>query len=117
MMRRERQIPAFNPSSQPDRRVGKVENESEFEFQLRTNRWLSIGLTAKDKEVGFTNLFSHIRMESLREAFQAMKANKANEIDGKTKSEYGKELDKNLWDLVTRLHKGTYRPQPRRRAL
>ena len=107
-MRRERQIPTFNPSSQPDRRVGKAENESEFEFQLRTNRWLRIGLTAKDKETRFTNLFSHIRMETLREAFQALDSFKATGIDGKTKSEYGKELDSNLWDLVCRLHKGTY---------
>ena len=117
MERRERQIPTPNPSSQPDRRVGKAENESEFEFQLRTNRWLRIGLTAKDTEVRFTNLFSHINMETLRSAFQAMDSSKATGIDGRTKSEYGRELDKNLWDLVTRLHKGTYRPQPRRRVL
>jgi hypothetical protein len=41
---------------------------------------------------------------------------KAVGIDGQTKLQYGKNLEENLRSLVDRIHKGTYRPQPKKRA-
>lgn len=56
-------------------------------------------------------------MENLRQAFRALDGTKAVGIDGISKAEYSKDLDKNLQDLVTRLHVGTYRPQAKREVL
>lgn len=38
-------------------------------------------------------------------------------MDGITKEDYGKKLDENLENLLTRIHKGTYRPQTKREVL
>ncbi len=98
-------------------RADKVEMNSknvDLKLELQSNSWLRIGLAAKDKERVFTNLFCHFNMENLREGFHAQDGSKAVGIDGITKDEYGRNLDGNLNDLLTRLHKGTYRPQPKR---
>jgi RNA-directed DNA polymerase len=42
---------------------------------------------------------------------------KALGIDGISKAEYAKDLDRNLEDLVSRLHIGTYRPQAKKEIL
>jgi RNA-directed DNA polymerase len=42
---------------------------------------------------------------------------KARGVDGKTKRQYGEDLESNLADLLQRLHRGTYRPQPKRGIL
>lgn len=56
-------------------------------------------------------------MANLREAFHAQDGSKATGIDGITKHDYGRNLQANLEDLVTRLHRGTYRPQPKKGRL
>jgi group II intron reverse transcriptase/maturase len=89
-------------------------NIEDFQLEVQTNSWLRIGLAAKDTKRVFNNLFCHFNMENLREAFHAQDGSKATGIDGITKDEYGQNLDGNLQDLLTRLHKGTYRPLPKR---
>jgi len=84
---------------------------------LELSSWTRIGLSAKNPEIVFNNLFSHIHVENLRQAFQALDGTKAVGIDGISKAEYAKDLDKNLEDLVSRLHIGTYRPQAKREFL
>jgi RNA-directed DNA polymerase len=88
----------------------------DLKLELQNNSWLRIGLTAKNQKKVFTNLFCHFKMENLREAFHAIDGSKAVGIDGITKKQYGRNLDGNLTDLLSRLHKGTYRPLPRREA-
>lgn len=88
----------------------------DFKLELETNCWLRIGLSAKDLEKKFTNLFCHFTVVNLREAFHALDGSKAKGIDGITKRDYARKLDENLADLVDRLHKGTYRPLPKRRV-
>ena len=88
----------------------------DFKLELQSNSWLRIGLAAKDKERIFTNLFCHFNMENLREAFHAQDGSKAVGIDGISKERYGQNLDGNLTDLLSRLHKGTYRPLAKRGA-
>jgi len=98
-------------------RAGKSEMNSkqvDLKLELQSNSWLRIGLAAKDKGRVFTNLFCHFTMENLREAFHAQDGSKAVGIDGITKETYGQELDESLNKLLTRLHKGTYRPLPKR---
>jgi len=100
-------------------RADKSGNNSsfkDFRLEVQSNSWLRIGLVAKDKEKMFTNLFCHLNMENLREAFHALDGSKAVGVDGITKGQYGQNLEANLNDLLTRLHKGTYRPLPKRKA-
>lgn len=60
----------------------------------------------------FNNLFSVITDELLWTAFRRLKRNKAPGVDGVTVDQYEENLDANLRDLLTRLHRGTYRPHP-----
>lgn len=64
----------------------------------------------------FTNLFSHLRVALLREAYYQIKRRAAPGIDGETWSSYGDGLEERLRDLESRLHCGRYRPQPVRRV-
>lgn len=92
---------------------GKVENP-DFKLEIQTNSWLRISLAAKNFENRFNNLFCHFTVGNLREAFHALDGSKATGIHGTTKHDYGKSLEANLEDLVTRLHKGTYRAVPKK---
>lgn len=114
MERRERQNLNREHSSPPSRRTGKAGSAAR---NLELNSWARIGLSAKDPEIVFNNLFSHIKVENLRQAFKALDGTKAVGIDGISKEQYAKDLDSNLKDLETRLHVGTYRPQAKREVL
>lgn len=111
---RERQNLNREHSSSPSRRTGKVGSTTR---SLELDSWARIGLSAKNTELVFNNLFSHIKVENLRQAFRALDGSKAVGIDGISKAVYAKDLDRNLGDLVTRLHVGTYRPQAKREVL
>lgn len=54
--------------------------------------------------------------ENLSECFGMLKKGKASGIDGTSVEEYGKDLDINIKDLVTRMKVQSYRPQPVRRT-
>jgi group II intron reverse transcriptase/maturase len=56
-------------------------------------------------------------VENLRQAFKALDGSKAVGIDGISKEQYAKDLEKNLKSLENRLHIGTYRPQAKREVL
>ncbi|HUW65062.1 MAG TPA: group II intron reverse transcriptase/maturase [Spirochaetia bacterium] len=64
----------------------------------------------------FTSLAHHINVQFLRECHKEMSNQAAPGIDGVTKEEYEMNLDANLDDLVKRLKRGAYRPQPVRRT-
>lgn len=83
-------------------------------FKHKLNSWTRIGLSAKKKETVFSNLFCHINVENLRQAFRSIDGSKASGIDGISKKDYEKNLEANLLDLETRLQRGTYRPQDKR---
>ena len=84
---------------------------------LWPNRWERIGSRALEKDAVFNNLLTHINVETLGEAFHALHGKKAEGIDGIRKEQYGKNLDKNLKELVRRIHRGSYKPQNRRERL
>jgi RNA-directed DNA polymerase len=111
---RERQNLNREHSSSPSRRTGYMGSAART---LELNSWARIGLSAKNLELVFNNLFSHINVENLRQAFRALDGSKAVGIDGISKAVYAKDLERNLGDLVTRLHVGTYRPQAKREVL
>ena len=60
----------------------------------------------------FNNLFSLLNEELLWFAFRRLKRGKAPGVDGVTLEDYEANLRDNLQDLLQRLHRGSYRPQP-----
>lgn len=61
-------------------------------------------------------LMNRVNETSIKEAHRKQVQNKAVGIDGTTKEEYAKELDKNVADLITRMKRFSYKPQPVRRV-
>jgi RNA-directed DNA polymerase len=64
----------------------------------------------------FTALAHYINPETLAMSHQSMKSGKASGIDSVTRDEYGSNLDANLADLVSRMKRQAYKPQPARRV-
>jgi group II intron reverse transcriptase/maturase len=72
---------------------------------------------AKEKrKEKFTALFHHISVDRLDEAFLELKEEAAPGVDGLTWKGYEADLERNLEDLHSRLHRGAYRAQPSRRV-
>ncbi len=67
---------------------------------------------SKDKHCQFTSLFHLMNEELLLECFTQLKGNAASGIDKITKEVYAKSLHSNLQNLLERLHKMAYKPQP-----
>jgi RNA-directed DNA polymerase len=95
----------------------EIDNSVTMPGELFPNSWLRIGLAAQKKGTIFNNLMCHFNMENMCEAFNAQKENKASGIDGISKKTYGKNLEANLNDLLSRIHKGSYKPQNKREIL
>lgn len=114
MERRERQNLNREQVSPSGRRASRPGSTTR---NLELNSWARIGLSAKNPEIVFNNLFSHINVENLRQAFQSLDGSKAVGIDGISKINYAKDLEQNLESLVSRIHIGTYRPQAKREVL
>ena len=73
-------------------------------------------MAERDKEVKFTALLHHVTIESLRDAYRAIRPKAAPGVDGQTWEAYGRSLEENLQDLHLRLHSGAYRAKPSRRV-
>ena len=60
----------------------------------------------KEPDLVFTSLYHHITdVDNLRACYDTLPANKASGVDGVTKNEYGRQLEKNLRDLPERLRR------------
>jgi len=70
----------------------------------------------KDKRLQFTALLHHVSVPLLLDSFYALKREAAPGVDGLTWQEYETDLDKRLEDLHSRVHGGTYRALPSKRA-
>src|SRR6476620_10771830 len=68
------------------------------------------------KKEKFTALFHHLSLDLLEQAFFDLKDNAAPGVDGVTWSDYEANLERNLEDLFSRLHRGAYRAMPSRRV-
>jgi group II intron reverse transcriptase/maturase len=95
-----------------------AENASSTQSETEALSFLQrIGERAKQKpEDKWTNLLSHMRLPLLMEAYQRLRHNAAAGVDEVTWSQYGEHLDERLQDLQTRVHRGSYHPQPVRRV-
>jgi RNA-directed DNA polymerase len=70
----------------------------------------------KDKRVRFTALLHHVTVDLLRASFFALKREASPGVDGMRWQAYGTDLDARLKGLHDRVHRGTYRAQPSKRA-
>ena len=71
----------------------------------------------KSSEQKYNNLFHHLDVELMTEAFLELKEDRAPGVDGVTKEELAKVLQEHLQDLEGRLHRRAYRPSPARRRM
>ena len=70
----------------------------------------------KEKHTRFTALLHHVTVERLRDSFYALKRDGAPGVDGVTWREYETDLLGRVVDLHRRVHAGSYRAQPSKRA-
>src|SRR5450631_2251822 len=73
-------------------------------------------VAATDKEARFTALLHHVDVDRLRAAYWALKPKAAPGVDGVPWEDYGQDLEENLRDLHSRVHRGSYRARPSRRV-
>ena len=71
-------------------------------------------LSRDNPDMVFTSIGHLINSKLLKECHAMMDGDKAVGIDGITKEEYGRELDKNLEDLMDRMKRKAYYPKPAR---
>ncbi|MBN2796782.1 MAG: group II intron reverse transcriptase/maturase [Clostridia bacterium] len=64
----------------------------------------------------FTSLIHLINKEMLFECHKEMKTRKSSGVDSVTKEEYNMNLDERLTDLVSRMKRQAYKPQPAKRV-
>jgi RNA-directed DNA polymerase len=78
---------------------------------------LGVRLAARrDRRARFTALLHYATLDRLRESFYALKRRAAPGSDGVTWQQYEVNLEDRLADLHWRVHQGTYRAQPSKRA-
>lgn len=68
-------------------------------------------LSHEDSQSEFNWLMPHFNKESLVSCYHALNRKKAVGIDGVTKEDYGKHLDKNIDALLKQMKSMSYRPQ------
>jgi len=73
-------------------------------------------IAQQDKDAKFTALLHHVDVDRLRAAYRALRPKAAPGVDGVTWRTYGQDLEDNLRDLHERVHRGSYRAKPVRRA-
>jgi len=59
---------------------------------------------------------NRVNEASIKEEHRKQARKKATGVDGVTKADYGERLDKNVADLIVRMKRFSYKPQPVRRA-
>ena len=72
-------------------------------------------LSREHPNMVFTSIGHLLNKELLQECHKKMEKGKAVGIDGVTKEEYGQNLEENLENLLERLKRKSYKPQPARR--
>jgi group II intron reverse transcriptase/maturase len=112
--------PAAEPVERRPGTKGNAEQQSTYRTQGRErvtqalNRVRQAARQRKGEK--FTALLHHVSVDTLREAFHALKRKAAPGVDGLTWEDYEVDLEPRLADLHGRVQRGAYRPQPSRRT-
>ena len=115
---------AGRPAAEPvERRAGAEGNagqHSTHRSQSRARVTQALGrvrqAARQGKKEKLTALLHHVNVDTLREAFYALRRKAAPGADGVTWQDYEAGLEPRLEDLHGRVHRGAYRPQPSRRT-
>jgi RNA-directed DNA polymerase len=71
----------------------------------------------QEAKARFTSIYHYVTdVEHLRTCYEELPANRAAEIDGVGKEEYGRNLEAKLTELSAKLGRLGYRPQPVKRV-
>lgn len=108
--------------SMEGRKPTKRNPQNEATNRVQDRGIVSIGLerVRQRAEAGrneaFVNLYHHLKVPLLREAFHALKRRAAPGLDGMNWYQYERELETRLPELQDELHKGSYRATPAKRT-
>ena len=97
-----------NTGEQPTRRTQSRESVSQGLERVRE-------AAKQRKKKRFTTLLHHVTIELLKDAYSWLKREAAPGVDGRTWQSYKQNLEANLVELHSRIHRGTYRALPSRR--
>src|SRR2546423_9380105 len=100
----------------------EAEGNASQHSTCQTQRWASVSqalerirqIAKERKKEQFTALFHHLSIDLLDEAFSELEEDAAAGVDGLTWRGYEADLERNLEDLHSRLHRGAYRALPSR---
>jgi RNA-directed DNA polymerase len=73
-------------------------------------------VVSKHPEGKLTTLAHFINMETLEQSYHRQSDKKAAGVDDVTKAQYGEQLEENLKDLIGRMKRQAYKPQPVKRV-
>jgi len=115
---------AGRPAAEPVERRAGTEGNADQQRTLRSQSRDRVGqaldrvrqAARQRKKERFTALLHHVNNDSLRLAYYALKREAAAGVDGVTWRDYEADLELRLEDLLGRVHRGAYRPQPSRRT-
>ncbi len=88
----------------------EMDNSTQTKLALISER------ARKEPELQFTSLAHLLNVRFLKECYYSLGRDRASGIDGVSWTEYGKDLDGNLNNLVTRLKVKRYKPLPSKRV-
>ena len=115
-------IPASPAEAVEGRRPteGNTLPEAASRTQSRLSAWTARQrvreVARRDRRARFTALLHHVTVDLLRESFFALKRNAAPGVDGLTWRQVSSLDLERLADLHQRVHRGTYREKPSKRA-
>ena len=90
---------------------------TEIKYDTNTKLKRIAWLSKQDSTKEFAYLMHHYNEESLTNCYQELDGRKALGHDRVSKEQYGQNLSANIQDLLTRMKKMAYRPQPVKEVL
>jgi len=115
-------VEATEAESMEGRRLAKGNAEQDAVNRTQGRKGSSNGLQGvrevarKRKWEKFTALLHHVNVDLLRASFYRLKKDAAPGVDGETWRQYEVGLEERVKELHDRVHGGTYRAQPSKRA-
>lgn len=89
---------------------------TEAKKEMETKLGFISRCAAREPEKQFTNLMHHVNEGSLKANFYELGRNRALGVDEVSWQEYGEGLDAHVDDLLNRMRRMAYRPQPAKRV-
>lgn len=83
---------------------------------MQTKLNLLTDIARRNPKAKINNVAYLLNIANLNECYQTLKRNKASGIDGTSVEEYGENLTANLAELVERMKRQSYKPQPVKRT-